>query len=462
MKSFLYLVGGWMLSSSCASLLACSSPSDESSASLPSTPLESPSAPPAAEANTATGNAPPAVTNPSPDEGTPPASVTALMGQAGSGAGSTRPDPPANPSPAPPPPPSAPPSPSVPLAAFAYVGGYNNQISVFSMDEATGALTPRGAPADANPSPSFIAFAPDGKYLFSVNEADNLNGTNAGAVSAFRIDAATGGLTFINRVSSQGNGPAHVAVDHSGKFVFVANYNGGTIAVLPVADDGTLGDAVATDAHGANAQAHEAVIDATNQFLFTPNKGLSNISQYRFDATSGQLTPNTPPAVALAAGAGTRHLAFHPTEPFAYAINEVDDTMVTLAFNIAQGTLTPIQTLSTLPQGVDGGNNACAEVQVAPSGNFVYGTNRGNDTIVIYAVSSQTGMLSLVGHQATGGANPRSFHVDVNGKLLLVANQNTNQVVTFAVDTATGLLTQRSSVNVQAPTFVGVLYLPAQ
>src|SRR6185436_4818127 len=287
---------------------------------------------------------------------------------------------------------TTPPAPA--SAAFAYVGGYNNQISVFSMDKDTGALTPRGSAVSADPNPSFLAFAPDGKFLFAVNEADNLGGTNAGAVSAFRIDAATGGLTFINRVSSQGNGPAHVSVDRAGRFVFVANYNGGTIAVLPVGADGTLGNAVATAAHGSTAQAHEAVIDATNQFLFTPNKGLSNISQYRFDASSGQLTPNTPPAVALAAGAGTRHLAFHPTQPYAYAINELDDTMVTLAFNPSQGTLTPIQTLSTLPAGVNGSNNACAEVQVAPSGKFVYGSNRGNDTIVIYAVNSQTGMLS--------------------------------------------------------------------
>jgi 6-phosphogluconolactonase len=440
MKNVQYRLNGWILSSAFAGLLGCSSSRNDSSATLPSSPFGSPSSAPAGSAgasNAVAGNTAPAATNPSAKEGTPPAATLT-------------------------PPPAPPPAPSAPLAAFAYVGGYNNQISVFSMDPDSGALSPRGGPTDANPSPSFLAFAPDGKVLFSVNEADNLNGTNAGAVSAFRIDAATGGLTFINRVSSQGNGPAHVAVDHTGKFVFVANYNGGTVAVLPVAADGTLGDAVATDAHGASAQAHEAVVDATNRFLFTPNKGLSNISQYRFDASSGQLTPNTPPAVALAAGAGTRHLAFHPTAPYAYAINELDDTMVTLSFDAAQGTLTPIQTLSTLPQGVDGGNNACAEVQVAPSGNFVYGTNRGNDTIVIYAVNAQTGMLRLVGHQATGGANPRSFHLDVNGKVLLVANQSANQVVTFAVDTTTGLLTQRSSVNVQAPSFVGVLHLPAQ
>jgi 6-phosphogluconolactonase len=360
------------------------------------------------------------------------------------------------------PPPATPPAAAAAPAAFAYVGSYGNQISIFSLDPDSGALTPRGGPVDANPNPSFLAFAPDGKYLFSVNETDNLDGTNAGAVSAFRIDAQSGGLSFINRVSSQGNGPAHVAVDHTGKFVFVANYNGGTIAVLPVAADGTLGNAVATDAHGATAQAHEAVIDPSNKFLFTPNKGLSNISQYRFDASNGQLTPNTPAAVALADGAGTRHLAFHPTAPYAYAINELNDTMVTLSFDSTKGTLTPIQTLSTLPPGEDGANNSCAEVQVAPSGNFVYGTNRGHDSIVIYAVNSETGLLSLVGHQATGGATPRSFYLDVSGKVLLVANQKANQVVTFAVDTTTGLLTQRGSVSVQAPSFVGVLHLPAQ
>jgi 6-phosphogluconolactonase len=453
MKNFPHRVSGWILSSALAGALGCSNSSGDASTTLPSSPFGSASAGSGGSAgasNTATGSPSPAATGGT--EGTP--AVTTLTGQGGSSGGTA-----ANP---PPPLPSTPATPAPPLAAFAYVGGYNNQISVFSMDKDSGALTPRGAPVNANPNPAFLAFAPDGKFLFSVNEADNLEGSNAGAVSAFRIDALSGGLTFINRVSSQGNGPAHLSVDHSGKFVFVANYNGGTIAVLPVAGDGTLGNAVATDAHGANAQAHQAVIDATNRFLFTPNKGLSNISQYRFDPSSGQLTPNTPPAVALAAGAGTRHLAFHPTAPFAYAINELDDTMVTLSFNVAQGTLTPIQTLSTLPQGVNGGNNSCAEVQVAPSGNFVYGSNRGHNTIVIYAVNSQTGMLSLVGHQATGGATPRSFHLDVNGKVLLVANQNANQVVTFAVDPTTGLLSQRGSVSVQAPSFVGVLYLPAQ
>jgi 6-phosphogluconolactonase len=295
-----------------------------------------------------------------------------------------------------------------------------------------------------------------------VNESDNVPGIGSGAVSSFRIDPATGGLTFINRVSSQGAGPAHVSVDHGGNFVFVANYNGGTIAVLPVADDGTLGASIDGASHGGNAQAHEVVIDASNRFLFVPNKGLSNIMMYRFDAATGQLEPNTPPALALAQNAGTRHLAFHPSAPYAYAINELDDTIVALSFDAAQGTLTPLQTLSTLPAGVNGANNTCAEVQVAPSGRFVYGSNRGHDSIVIYAVDAATGRLSLVGHQLTGGNTPRSFHLDRNGRVMLVANQASNEVVSFQVDAMTGLLTEASSVSVQAPAFVGVLYLPVQ
>jgi 6-phosphogluconolactonase len=345
-------------------------------------------------------------------------------------------------------------------AAFAYVGSSSNQIYVYSMDPGTGALTLRGSPVAANPNPSFLAFAPDGKYLYAVNEADNVDSFNAGAVSSFRVDGATGGLSFVNRVSSEGAGPAHVSTDTTGKFVFVANYNGGTIAVLPVGENGTLGRAVDVAAHGASAQAHQVVIDASNRFLFAPNKGLSNVSQYQFDAATGQITPNTPPAVSLPAGAGSRHLAFHPTAPYAYLINELDDTVVTLSFAAAQGTLTAIQTLSTLPPGANAGGNSCAEIQVAPSGNFVYGSNRGDDSIVIYAVDPGTGMLSLAGHQPTGGNTPRSFHLDRGGKIMLVANQGSNEVVTFQVDPSSGLLTEASSVSVQGPAFVGVLHLP--
>ena len=344
---------------------------------------------------------------------------------------------------------------------FAYVGSYENAIYVYSLDVATGALTAQGGRVDAPPSPSFLAFAPDARHLYAVNEADDVGGTGAGAVSAFDIDAASGGLSFINRVSSGGEGPAHVLVDASGRFVLVANYNGGNFSVLSVNPEGGLGARVAGAEHGDGAQAHEVVLDPSNRYLFVPNKGRSDVSQYRFDASTGSVTPSTPAELDLAQGAGSRHLAFHPTLPVAYVINELDDTVVVASFDAGSGALSAVQTLSTLPAGVNGGQNSCAEIQVAPSGRFVYGSNRGDDSIVIYSVDAATGRLALVGHQATGGDTPRSFHLEPSGRMMLVANQDSDEVVSFRVDADSGLLTELGSVSVPSPAFVGVLYLPA-
>jgi len=343
---------------------------------------------------------------------------------------------------------------------FVYVGTFADAIYVFSLNVESGALTPVGAPVSANPSPAFLAFAPSGRLLVAVNEADDVDGFGAGAVSSFRIDAATGGLSFVNRVSSTGAGPAHVAVDQTGKFALVANYNGGNVAVLPLAANGTLSNAVDAAEHGDGAQSHAVVLDPSNRFLFVPNKGRSDVSQYRFDADSGQITPNEPAALALAQGAGSRHIAFHPSGAFAYVINELDDTVSALAFDAQSGTLSLLQTISTLPAGVNGSSNTGAEIQVSASGRFVYGSNRGHDSIVIYAVDAATGRLSLVGHQATGGGTPRSFQLEPSGELLLVANQGSNEVVTFRVDAQTGSLTELSSTTAPSPSFVGVLYQP--
>jgi 6-phosphogluconolactonase len=346
---------------------------------------------------------------------------------------------------------------------FVYVGSYENAIHVFTLNPATGALAAQGAAVTVNPSPSFLAFAPDREHLYAVNEADDVGGTGSGAVSAFALDRGTGGLTFLNRVSSGGEGPAHVLADAGGRFALVANYNGGNFSVLPLGTNGELGAAVAGENHGAGAQAHQVVLDPSNRFLFVANKGRSDISQYRFDPVTGSVTPNTPPELDLAGGAGTRHLAFHPSLPYAYAINELDDTVVALAFDAAAGTLTQLQTLSSLPAGANGAQSTGAEIQVAPSGRFVYGSNRGgDDTIVIYSVDAQNGRLGLVGHQPTGGNTPRSFHIEQSGRVLLVANQDSDQLVSFQVDAETGLLTELTRTNVPSPAFVGVLYLPEQ
>ncbi len=347
------------------------------------------------------------------------------------------------------------------VRSFAYVGSYENAIYVYAVDTETGVLTAQGGPVAAPPSPSFLALSPSGEHLYAVNEADDIDGTDAGAVSAFRVDAATGGLTFINRVSSGGAGPAHVAVDRDGRFVLVANYNGGNFSVLSIAAGGGLGARVSGAEHGGEAQAHQVVLDPENRFLYVANKGRSDVSQYRFDAESGMVTPNAPPELDLAAGAGTRHLAFHPSMPFAYIINELDDTVTVASFAASTGALTVVETVPTLPAGVDGGQNSCAEIQVAPSGQFVYGSNRGHDSIVIYSVNAVTGRLALVGHQPTGGDTPRSFDIDASGRLMLVANQGSGSIVSFRVDGATGALTELGRTNVPSPAFVGLSRLPA-
>lgn len=335
---------------------------------------------------------------------------------------------------------------------FVYVGGYGNLIHVFHLDRTTGALDPAGM-VDAGENPSFLAFAPDKHTLFAVNEA---SGTSA-AVASFHIDGATGGLTFVSRVSSQGDGPAHLSTDASGAFAMVANYGGGTVAVLPVAADGTLSAAVDVHDHGGNANPHQIFTTPDNRFAYVPNKGLDTVSAYGFNAATGKLS--TASTLMVASGAGPRHMALHPTAPNAYLIDENDSTLSALSVDKTTGKLAVVQTVSTLPSGFSGSNTG-AEVQVAPSGKFVYGSNRGHDSIVICRVESG-GTLTVLGHQSTMGMTPRHFSLDPSGEILLVANQGSDSVVTFHVDTSTGMLTQAGApVSVQQPSFVGVLVLP--
>jgi 6-phosphogluconolactonase len=208
-------------------------------------------------------------------------------------------------------------------------------------------------------------------------------------------------------------------------------------------------------------QAHWVGTDPSNQYLFVPNKGSDEVSQFSFDATTGQVTPNNPAQVATSNGAGPRHLAFHPSAPFAYLINELDDTMTMLAFDDGPGTLTTMQTLSTLPAGVSGAGNSCAELAVSPDGQFLYGSNRGHDSIVVYALDVQSGMMTLLDHTTTDIDTPRSFAIDPGGNVLLVANQGSNTVASFAIG-ATGLLTHLVTTPMPAsPPFVGIFDLPA-
>ena len=334
---------------------------------------------------------------------------------------------------------------------YVYLGADDDNISVFLLDRATGALEPRGK-VNAGTNPSFLATDPAHRFLYAVNEG-------SAQVAAFSIDAATGLLTFLDRKSSQGAGPAYVSVDRSGAWALVANYGGGTVAVLPILPDGSLGDAVDVQSPGVNP--HLIRTDPTNHFAFVPCKGSDHVAQFLFDAQTGKLTPNNPASVATAAGAGPRHLEFHPSLPVVYVINENGDTVDTYALDAMHGTLSPKATVSTLAAGANGPGNFCADLHLRPDAKFLYGSNRGDDTLAIFTVDPTSGAVAPAGHQPTGGAWPRNFGIDPEGGILLVANQNSSTVVNFRVDVATGLPAQLGTMPASGkPAWVGVITQP--
>jgi len=342
---------------------------------------------------------------------------------------------------------------------FVYVGGFRPEISIFRLDAATGALTPAGS-ADGGKDPAFLAWEPRGRFLFAVNAVPE------GRVVAFAVDQKTGALARLNDASSAGVGPAHLSVDPSGRWLMVANYadtKPGTIAVLPIDAGGHLGAAVYTHDFGPGTMPHSIRADHSGRFVFVPCKGGPYVAEFALDQSSGQLTAGTPERVAAAPKAGPRHLDFHPGGKFAYVINELALTMA--AYRLDGGQLTEIQTLSTLPAGLTPAKDfSGADVHVHPSGKWLYGSTRGHNSIVIYAIDATTGKLTLVGHETRTIDKPRNFHLDPSGKLLLVANQNAGTVTVFRIDQATGKLEPLGAPTPVGakPSFVGVLMLPGK
>jgi len=334
-----------------------------------------------------------------------------------------------------------------------YVGTYtagteSKGIYRFVLDLASGKLTPAGEPA-ATPNPSFLAFHPSGRFLYAVSETSDFEGAKAGAVSAFAIDAKTGALSPLNQQSSKGSGPCHLSLDKDGKNVLVANYGGGSVAVLPVQADGRLKPSSTFLQHLGSSvnprrqsgpHVHSVNIDPTNRFALVADLGLDKVFVYRFEAGPGELMPHDPQSFNTAPGAGPRHLAFRPGGAHAYVINEMASTVTALRWDAANGELEEIQTLSTLPPGFVG-DNSTAEVVVSPDGRFLYGSNRGHDSLAIFAIDPSSGRLTPVGHQPTLGKTPRNFAIDPSGQYLLAANQNSDTLVVFKVDRASGRLT---------------------
>lgn len=342
------------------------------------------------------------------------------------------------------------------LAYFGtYTGAKSQGIYVAEFDSATGKL---GEPqlAAKTVSPSFLALHPSGKFLYACNETDNFEGKKSGALTAFAINA-DGSLKELNQKTSSGAAPCHLVVDKAGKHVLDANYTGGNVCVYALKENGELGEQTALIQHmGPRTHAHSINLDAANRFAFAADLGLDKVLVYKFDTAKGTLTPHDPPAGICPKGGGPRHFAFHPAGKYAYVCEETSSAVTAFAYDAAKGTLTEIHTVSTLPTKVEG--NSTAEVQVHPSGKFVYVSNRGHNSIAIFQVDQATGKVTPAGHQGKDIKVPRNFGIDPTGAWMVVCSQDGHQVGVFKIDQTSGALEPtENKIAVGAPVCVKFL-----
>jgi 6-phosphogluconolactonase len=341
---------------------------------------------------------------------------------------------------------------------FVYVGTYTAEagstskgIYAYRFDSGTSELIPIGLAAETT-NPSFLAVHPNHRFLYAVNETGNYQGQKSGAVSAFAIDRATGKLTLLNEVASKGADPCYITVDKTGKYVLVANYTGGSVAVFPVLEDGRLGEASAFiqhTGHGADPErqegphAHSIDLSFDERFAIVDDLGLDETLVYKFDSAKGSLSLNDPQVYTTLAkadpGAGPRHFAFNPNGKFAYVVNEIQSTVSVFSYDGSAGILRRLQTISTYPKDFSAHNDD-AEIEVLPSGKFLYASNRGHDSIAVFAIDPQKGTLTLIEYASTKGKTPRSFEIAPGGSLLFAANEKSNDIVVFSIDAKTGRL----------------------
>jgi 6-phosphogluconolactonase len=337
-----------------------------------------------------------------------------------------------------------------------YVGTYTDHgskgIYAYRLDSSTGKLASLGLAAEAA-EPSFLVVDSSGRFLYAANEILTYNGQPTGAVSAFAIQPESGKLSLLNQVSSHDEGPAHVTLDRTGKYALVSNYTLGSVAVFPVLKDGRLGEASSFVQHKGSSlnpqrqkgpHAHAIALSPDNRFAVVADLGLDQLLVYRFDAAKGTLGA-TPQIVRASPGAGPRHLVFSSNGRFVYVINELQSTVVTYSYNAATGALHELQTISTLPKGFSG-NSTAAEIEIHPAGKFLFASNRGDDSVAVFAIDSHTGRLTHVETDPTGGKTPRSFAIDPTGSWLLAANQDSGEIVVFRIDHKTGHLTPTGEV----------------
>lgn len=349
-----------------------------------------------------------------------------------------------------------------------YTGPKSKGIYRSEFDPTTGKLSSPELAAETR-NPTFLALDPRRRFLYAVNEVNDFGDGKSGAVSAFRVDAQSGRLTFLNQQASGGGGPCHLAVGPKDECVVVANYGSGSVAVLPIESNGRLGEpSCAIQHHGSSVNpqrqegphAHFVTWDPPGRLVLACDLGLDKIMLYHLDAARRVLSPADPPFFAVKPGSGPRHLAFGPDGHYAYLLNEMGCTLMVCVYDPARETLNEIQTVPTLPAGFNK-PNTCAEVQVHPNGRFVYASNRGHDSIAVFAIDPATGKVRLVQHESTQGRTPRHFTLDPTARWLLAENQDSDNVVLFAVDAQTGRLsTTGTSLKIGAP--VCAVFFPKQ
>ena len=320
-----------------------------------------------------------------------------------------------------------------------YVGTYSLRGSegVYGLDfdPEDGALARRGALAGLD-NPAFLALHPNGRWLYAVSEG------NEGAVAAIALQVEPGVSPLINQQSTLGSAPCHLAVDSTGEWLVTANYGSGSVVLHPIRADGSLGEAADLAQHsgsGPNAgrqegpHAHSVTFDPSGRFAIAADLGIDRLMVYLLDREQGKLVPHA--QVVVAPGAGPRHFAFHPSGKWAYLITELANTVVAYAWDADAGALTELQTVPTLPAEFTGVSH-CADIHVHPSGRYLYGSNRGHDSLAVFGIDETTGQLEPRGHVSTGGGNPRNFALTADGRWLLVANQDTDSIVAFRVEGA--------------------------
>ena len=369
---------------------------------------------------------------------------------------------------------------SAPLHAassyLAYVGTYtassSKGIYSFRFDPATGQLKPMGVAAEL-PNPSFLATDPQHRFLYAVTEMGPEPGADDykknGFVSSYSIDRKTGALTLLNKVDAGGGGSCHLVVDKTGKTLFVANYGSGNVASFAIKPDGSIGERTGFYQHSGSSvnparqtgpHAHAVVLSPDNRFLFVPDLGTDQVKIYRIDAQKGTFAPNDPASAEVKPGYGPRHFAFGHGAKYAYALCEMGSSVAVFSYNPAKGSLTPVQTISNLPDDFKGEDNS-AEIEVDRSGRFLYASNRGNDSITVYAIDPAKGTLTKVQVVPTQGKTPRNFALDPTGKYLVAANQDSSTMVVFSVDSKDGQL-KPAGQTIDTPSPVAILFVPAE